>query len=110
MNGQVLKMKVPQAETFNRYARRLRNSRKAPRAFEVMKELARSPNCFEIYGTILDLDKPFMAYDLLDEGFSEATIYRALKKLREFGLIACVGIVRPSHHWGGPRPAIWVAV
>lgn len=104
------KLAVSQAVTFNNYARRMRRSRKSPQAFDVMKVLARSPICFEIYGTLLDLDRPVTPYELLEMGFAEATIFRAFKKLREYGLIACVGITRPGRSLGGPRPSLWMVV
>ena len=85
-----------------------------PNLLSIFHKLGGSACSLEIYEYLLWAEKPMTVDDIIHSGVSSSrdSVFRVIKKLREMGLIACVGFKRVHYtkRSGGPRPLLWVAV
>lgn len=105
----------PQARELNQILKGLR-----PEISDLLKQLTSSPEAYDFCREVLKLEGAFTAGQMISRTqLPEASVYRSLKRLRDLGLVTCVGQVRTekrrrrsSHRtrWGGPRPYLWSVV
>jgi len=85
-----------------------------PHLLGIFYKLVKSPCSLEIYEYLLWIGKPVTVDDVFDSGVSvsRASVFRAIKNLREMDLVACAGYRRLHHavKQGGPSPLLWVAI
>ena len=85
-----------------------------PNFFDLFHKLGRSPCTLEIYDYLLWAETPVTIEDIIQSGVSSSSdsVFRAIKNLREMGLVACIGYKHRHNKvvLGGPRHLRWVAV